>query len=133
MDIADAKVWQRRLPLQRILASYRRNEDASAGTVVVHAGRVKLPGKVVEKMTHVSLESLLENPADELRRIGEQAAARFAVNRIQIHHRIGRASPGDDLLVVLVSSNVRGPAFEACAWVVDKIKREKIIKLVERE
>ena len=127
----NAKIWEGKIPLHEILESYYRNEDSSTGTVVIHAGRVKLPGKVKPDMTHVVLEPMVDDPADGLRRIGNQAENRFPVNRVQIHHRHGKARPGENLLVVIVSTGKRGPAFDACRWVVDEIKKEEIIRLIE--
>jgi len=127
----DANIWAGKIPLYEILESYYGTEDPSTGTVVVHAGRVKLPGKEKPGMTHVLLEPMVDDPVDGLRRIGELAGNRFPVNRVQIHHRLGKARPGENLLVVMVSADKRGPAFEACHWVVDEIKKEKIIRLIE--
>ena len=127
-----AKIWEGKIQLHKILESYYQCESPSTGTVVVHAGRVKLPGKAKADMTHVILESIIDDPVDGLRRTGEQAVNRFPVNRVEIHHRLGKALPGENLLVVLVSAVKREPAFDACRWVVDEIKREEIIRLVER-
>ena len=127
----NARIWDGEIPVEQILDSYRRTEEPSTGTVVIHAGRVKLPGKKVEKMTHVILEPVCDDPACGLDLISVQAKNRYAINRVQIHHRVGTALAGDDLLLVFVSSRVRGPAFDACRWIVNEIKREKIIRLAE--
>jgi len=129
----EAKTWELEIPLTEILGSYCSKEDPATGTVVIHAGRVKLPGKVKAGMTHVFLEPCVDNPGEGLSRIGKEAGKRFRINRVQVHHRLGRALPGEYLLVVLASAVTRGPAFDACRWIVDEIKREKIIRLVEME
>ncbi len=128
----EAKIWNGRIPLDGIMESFSRREDPSTGTVVIHAGRVKLPGKVETGMTHVILDPVMNDPIDGLLRAGEQAISRFPVNRVQIHHRLGKALPGEYLLLVLVSAIRREPAFDACRWIVDQIKKEEIIRLVEK-
>ena len=130
MDI-EAKIWKDKIPFLQIMDSYSHQESDLTGTVVIHAGRVKLPGKVKPEMTHAILEPVVDNPPGELRRIAKNAAERFPVNRTHIHHRVGVVLPGEHLLVVLVSGIARGPAFDACRWIVDQIKTEKIIRLLE--
>lgn len=127
----EAKTWKGKIPLHEILDSYNETEDPATGTVVVHAGRVKLPGKVKAGMSHVVLEPVTDDPVEGLRYTGEQAMKQFPINRVQIHHLLGKASPGENLLVVLTSATRRGPAFDACRWIVDEIKKEGIIQLVE--
>jgi molybdopterin synthase catalytic subunit len=128
----DSKTWERAIPLQEAIEAYYSDECSSTGTVVIHAGRVKLPGKIVPDLNCVFLVPLVTDPAGGLQGIGEEAKSRFQVNRVQIHHRLGMASPGENLLLVLVSADTRGPAFDACRWIVDEIKKEKIIKLIEK-
>jgi len=129
----ETRIWNDDIPLPEILRQYYERKDPGTGTVVIHAGQVKLPGKVKPAMDHVLLEPCVEDPAGGLARIRQSALVRFEVSRVQIHHRLGRVFPGGHVLVVFVSSPKRGPAFEACRWVVDEIKREEVIRLVEVE
>ena len=129
----ETRIWNTDIPLPEILRQYYERKDPGTGTVVIHAGQVKVPGKVKPAMDHVVLEPCVEDPTGGLARIGQSALGRFEISRVQIHHRLGRVSPGGHVLVVLVSSPKRGPAFDACRWVVDEIKREEVIRLVEVE
>lgn len=131
--MVEAKIWKKGIPLPEIVDSYSREEDDATGTVVIHAGRVKLPGKFEAGMTHVILEPLVSDPGEGLSGIGRSAAERFGAGRVHIHHRVGQALPGEHILVVLVSAVRRAPAFDACRWIVDEIKKEKVIRLVEKE
>ncbi len=129
----EAKIWEVEIPLAEILKAYGDEEDRATGTMVIHAGRVKLPGKIKPGMTCVLLKPCVNDPVKELARIGKKAKERFDVSRVHVHHRLGMAYPGECLLAVLVSAVARGPAFDACRWLVDEIKKEKIIRLVEME
>ena len=129
----EVKIWEQEIPLAEILHTYCEEEGPLTGTVVIHAGRVKLPGTARAGMTHVLLEPCVDDPAKELSEVGEEAKERFGISRVHIHHRLGRVLPGEYLLVVLASAVTRGPAFDACRWIVDEIKREKTIRLVEME
>lgn len=131
-EVVIAALWESSFPVGTLVEDYRAGEKTTTGTVVFHAGRIKLPGKKVPDMTHALLEPLTGNPGEGLRKIGSEALKRFDVSRVHIHHRMGKVLPGDDILLVIVSSKVRDPAFKACSWVVDAIKREEVIRLVEK-
>ena len=57
-----------------------------------------------------------------LRQIAEQAQARWPIGRVGVHHRIGRLEIGDVAVVVAVAAPHRAAAFEAAAWIMDRIK-----------
>lgn len=52
-----------------------------------------------------------------------EAAARFAVAACAIVHRLGEVPLAEPSVVVVVSAAHRGPAFDACRWVMDELKR----------
>lgn len=57
-----------------------------------------------------------------LRQIAEEAQSRWPIGRAGVHHRIGRLEIGDVAVVVAVAAPHRGAAFEAAAWIMDRIK-----------
>jgi len=57
-----------------------------------------------------------------LRQIAEQAQGRWAIGRVGVHHRIGKLEIGDIAVVVAVAAPHRAAAFEAAAWIMDRIK-----------
>ncbi|MBN2704845.1 MAG: molybdenum cofactor biosynthesis protein MoaE [Deltaproteobacteria bacterium] len=112
-------------------ARFIARESVVTGTVVMHHGRVKTPGKVLPEFAVVGLEALVEDVADGLRLIAEEAAWNFQLHRILVIHRLGRVGPGDDVLLVICSAATRREAFAACSWLVDEIKKENLIRLQE--
>lgn len=58
----------------------------------------------------------------ELQRIATEVTSMWNINDIAIVHRIGRIEIGDISLVVATASPHRKEAFEACHYVVDRIK-----------
>lgn len=54
--------------------------------------------------------------------IARQATARWPLDGIRIVHRIGRLSPGDPIVLVMVASAHRRAAFEACDFLMDYLK-----------
>lgn len=112
-------------------AAFHVREEHRTGTTVMHHGTVKVPGKQVPDFHFVRFEAVAADPGAGLKEIARAAAVRFPLHRVYIEHRLGEADPGGDILLVIVSAATRGPAFAACAAIVDEIKREAVIRLVE--
>ena len=55
-------------------------------------------------------------------RIVAEARARFAIVDALCVHRIGDLALGDLAVWVGVSAGHRGPAFDACRWIIDEVK-----------
>ena len=58
----------------------------------------------------------------ELKRIAAEAIARFAVTKVAIVHRVGRVEVGEASVAIAVSAPHRGPAMDACRFVIDTLK-----------
>jgi molybdopterin synthase catalytic subunit len=55
----------------------------------------------------------------------EQAARdRWPIEGVALVHRVGRVGPGETSVVVAVSTPHRRDAFEACQWLMDRLKEE---------
>lgn len=67
-------------------------------------------------------EAYREMAVPVLMQIAEQARSRWPIGRVGVHHRIGRLEIGDVAVVVAVASPHRAAAFEAAAWIMDRIK-----------
>ena len=114
-----------------IYAQFIENEDDATGTVVMHHGRVKYPGKELPDFRVVSLDALVDDVCEGLRSIGGEAAWNFPLHRIFILHGLGIVERGGDILLVICSAATRSDAFAACAWIVDEVKKEQLISLRE--
>ena len=107
-----------------------REEDRD-GTIVIHHGRVKKPGKQIASFSGVELEAVVPEVDEGLSEIARRAEKAFGLSQALIVHRIGRLEVSDSILFVAVSAPTRKPCFEACAWIVDEIKKEGLVKLIE--
>jgi len=54
----------------------------------------------------------------------EEAIKRFPITRARIVHRLGDVPVGEASVVVVVASPHRGPAFDACRFLMDRLKNE---------
>lgn len=59
----------------------------------------------------------------EMRRLGNEAHARFEIAHIGIVHRTGRLEIGETSVVISISAPHRGSAFAACEWAIRELKR----------
>lgn len=58
----------------------------------------------------------------ELAAIEAEARRRWPLEETLIVHRHGRLRPGDSIVLVAVASGHRGAAFEACQFLIDRLK-----------
>lgn len=114
-----------------IYSRFLENECAATGTVVMHHGLVKYPGKVLRDFRSVTLDALVDDVCEGMRTIAIDASWHFHMHRIFIQHRLGAVERGGDVLLVICSAATRRDAFAGCAWIVDEIKKEQLIALRE--
>ncbi len=102
-----------------------RHGDASVGAVASFVGTVRdrnggPPGEVSAMelehypgMTEKSIEAMID-----------EAMARFDIRAARVVHRVGPLLPGDQIVLVAVSSAHRGQAFQACEFLMDYLKTQ---------
>ena len=59
----------------------------------------------------------------KLRELAAQMRERFPIDRLALVHRLGRLEIGETSVLVAVSSEHRGAAFDACRYGIDTLKR----------
>jgi len=94
----------------------------SLGGVAVFLGTVRdhHAGRAVVRLEYEAYPEMTEA---ELRKIAEEARARFGVARVAVVHRTGRLQIGEASVAVVVASEHRREALEACRFVIDTLKR----------
>ena len=55
--------------------------------------------------------------------LAEEARSCFGVRQVALVHRLGRLEIGETSVLIVVASAHRGPAFEACRWIIDTLKK----------
>ena len=63
----------------------------------------------------------------QLRAVADEAAGRFNLMQISIHHRTGFVPVGEASLLVRVESRHRAEGFRAAQWIVDELKKRATI------
>jgi molybdopterin synthase catalytic subunit len=113
----------------KILVTEKRLEpaveetDGNSGAVVEFFGIVRRDenGREIEGIEYEAHLAMAEH---QLRQIAEDAAARFSLRSVTIHHRIGFVGVGEASLFLQVRASHRGAAFEASQWIVDELKKK---------
>ncbi len=96
-----------------------RPED---GAVVVFEGVVRnnARGRKVLYLEYHAYEAMALKKIAELE---AQACRQFAIREINIVHRVGRLEHGECSVAILVAAAHRAPAFEACRFAIDTLKK----------
>ena len=101
-----------------------RVERVEAGAVALFVGNVRnhSRGRIISHLEYTGYEPMARR---ELEKIAAQVLERDASSELRcaIAHRLGRLEVGEASVIVAVSSPHRAPAFEACAWAMDEIKK----------
>ncbi|PSR15110.1 MAG: molybdenum cofactor biosynthesis protein MoaE [Bacteroidetes bacterium] len=96
--------------------------NEGAGGIVWFVGTVRnqTEGRTVRRL---EFEAYTPMALAELRKIGEQACARWPVQKMVIHHRIGTLAIGDIAVIIGVACPHRAEAFAACQFAIDTLKQ----------
>jgi molybdopterin synthase catalytic subunit len=95
----------------------------SAGAVVEFRGVVRA-SEAEREITGIEYEVHWPMAQHQLTHIGTEAAAKFALHQVVIHHRVGFVPVGEPSLLLRVAAGHRAEAFEAGQWIVDELKRK---------
>src|SRR5207247_3082724 len=112
------EVWLTEAPLM-----VRENDVAGAGAVVDFWGVVR-PIEGGREIEGIDYEAHREMAEHQLKRIAEQAAERFELKLVIVHHRIGFIAVGEASLFLQVASPHRSEGFRASQWIVDELKKK---------
>ena len=101
---------------------YQLADDAANGAIALMSGTVReqTAGKPVAYLEYQAYEpmaiALFQQIASQIRQQWSP------VNRVIIHHRIGRLNIGEISVLVAVGCPHRGEAFAACQYAIDTLK-----------
>lgn len=111
--------------------AFLEREGDCSGTVVLHHGRVKRPGKQVPLFSSVELKPLVADVDRKLAELAREAKKNFDLNQVLLVHRLGTVGSCDTVLLAIVSGVTRDRCFAGCSFLVDEVKKEAFIQLIE--
>ena len=103
-------------------AVYRAVLQDRDGAVVVFHGVVRDHSDGGRGVHYLEYEAYPEMAEAQMRAIGDELRARWAVQDVAMVHRIGRVDIGEPSVVIAVASPHRGEAFDACEYAIDTLK-----------
>lgn len=112
------QVTKDKIPVEKTVNALRHPDT---GAVISYLGTVRsyLEDKQSKGLSFEVEDSVMKDSLEEVR---TQALPKFDIRDIAIVHRTGFFAVGDDILLLAISAGHRGPAFEACAFIIDRIK-----------
>jgi molybdopterin synthase catalytic subunit len=98
-----------------------RADDKSVGAIAAFIGTVRdiNDGATVNGLTLEHYPGMTEAALEV---IVDEAKRRFDIRDALVVHRVGALAPGDQIVLVVVTSAHRGMAFDACAFAMDILK-----------
>ena len=102
-----------------IIPPMERPED---GAIVIFDGMVRNNSRG-RRTLYLDYEAYEEMALKQLQGLAAEAQSTFSIRNVVIVHRLGRIEVGQSSVLIAVYSAHRGPAFEACRWLIDTLKR----------
>ena len=106
------------LNVDRVVENVRR---PSAGALVTFEGVVR-DHTGDRDVDYLEYDAYPEMAFAKLAETAEEASEKWDDVQIAVHHRWGRLEIGEAAVVIAVSSPHRADAFDACRWVIDRLK-----------
>jgi len=98
-----------------------RAGDTGVGAVAAFVGTVRDVNDA-SRVSGLTLEHYAGMTEAALEAIVDEARRRFDIRDALVLHRVGPLAPGDQIVLVVVTSAHRGTAFDACEFVMDYLK-----------
>jgi molybdopterin synthase catalytic subunit/molybdopterin converting factor small subunit len=115
---ARVAIVRERINTQQIVDGSKRPSD---GAVVVFEGIVRNQTRG-RRTLYLEYESYEEMALKEMGSLVQRARAEFGIRDARILHRLGRLEIGETSVLIVVASEHRGVAFDACRWLIDALK-----------
>jgi molybdopterin synthase catalytic subunit len=114
-----ASIVRDKIDPEQVLARVKHPED---GAAVVFEGVVRNHSRGRQTL-YLDYEAYEEMALKQMESLAEQALAKFQIRDVAMVHRLGRLDIGETSVLIVVVSAHRAPAFDACRWLIDTLKR----------
>jgi molybdopterin synthase catalytic subunit len=97
--------------------------DLGVGAIASFVGTVRArhDGNTVSAMELEHYPGMTESAIEAMI---DEALRRFDIRAVRVVHRVGLLQPGEQIVLVAVSSAHRGTAFQACEFLMDYLKTQ---------
>lgn len=115
----DIRIVREPIETVAVLNRLKRPED---GAVVVFEGVVRNNTRG-RRTLYLDYEAYEAMALEQMEGLSDRARKLFEVDGVSIIHRLGRLDVGETSVLIVVTSNHRAAAFDACRWVIDTLKK----------
>lgn len=102
----------------------RQLSNTEAGAIATFVGVVRAESRQNRDLTALDYHAYEEMALEQMLLIRNRAGEKFEILDCSIAHRLGQLGIGEASIAVVVSSAHRAAAFDACRWIVDRIKED---------
>ena len=115
----EVKLVRERIDAESVVHNLKRPED---GATAIFDGimRNNTRGRPTLYLDYEAYEAMALKQMESL---VSEARTRFNVRAVSIVHRLGRLEIGETSVLIVVAAAHRGPAFDACRWIIDTLKK----------
>lgn len=110
-----------KIELENVLKSFDIDEES--GAIVSFSGSVR-NFSANGSVKGIYYEAYLGMAEEKIKDIENTVKNKWKIRKLKIIHRIGELSIGDKSIVIVVSSSHSKDAFEACQFILNRIKHE---------
>ncbi len=123
----DVRIVHEPIVTETVISSLKGSED---GAAVIFDGIVRnnTRGRPTLYLDYEAYEPMA---LKQMQGLAVEARSRFGVRQVALVHRLGRLEIGETSVLIVVASAHRGPAFDACRWIIDTLK--KTVPIWKRE
>jgi MoaE-MoaD fusion protein len=114
-----ACITREAIDAKRVVDGLKRGED---GAALVFEGVVRNQTRS-RRTLHLNYEAYEDMALQQLESLASEAINKFQIRDVAIVHRLGRLEIGETSVLIAVASAHRGPAFDACRWIIDTLKK----------
>jgi MoaE-MoaD fusion protein len=112
---------------KQVVDGLKRGED---GAALVFEGVVRNQTRG-RRTLYLDYEAYEDMAVHQMESLAAEALQQFQIRDVAIVHRLGRLEVGETSVLIAVASAHRGPAFDACRWIIDTLK--KTVPIWKRE
>ena len=94
---------------------------ASAGGIVIFEGVVRNNARG-KQIRYLEYDAYIEMAEEQILAIVAETERRWGIKHVAVAHRFGRLEIGETSVIIVVATPHRAEAFEACRFIIDKLK-----------
>jgi molybdopterin synthase catalytic subunit len=115
----EVRIVREPIAAQAVIDALKMPED---GAAVIFDGVVRNHTRG-RRTLYLDYEGYEAMALKKMEGLAEEARSRFGVRQVALVHRLGRLEIGETSVLIVVASAHRAPAFEACRWIIDTLKK----------